>query len=827
MTIKEKWVSLDELRAILADASFPSVSIDASDVGGLTPGSIPFADATGFLAQDNANLFWDETNARLGLNQTTPTARIDIVAEASFPGINIEAGASGEMSTPDGQQFRWGHWNAVDTFTERLKFDAAGIFYISYLTTGSVIFAGAGGEIKQDNADFRWDTANKRLGIGKVPANVLDVDGAGTVTGGTSYGGVVARFSTTDDKHISVSIDANTGKDPVLSFAEDGSCIWDIRNDALAPDEFQIRYQVAEVNLTYFAITASGDVQIPLGYLALMNNEELRFYDNGNYVGFEAPALGADQIWILPTADGPANEVWGTDGAGNIIWRTHDELAGFVLKEHRAWEDSIAQNIHNDNISEGSVTQHVGAVDHDALLNTHANPYKLDDLAVPDDNTDLDFSTALHGLVPKGTDVGNFLKDDGTWAAPAGGGDVTAAANITDHAIVRGNGGVKGVQDSGVIIDDVDNVTGMVTLTLPNEGLHLLDTGGDHDLIIKPGTDLGADRILTITTGDAARAITLSGNPTLDDWFDQAVKQASSPTFAGAILTGNLEIKTDTTYIEFEDSDADSDAWIGFQADDNFIFKFSAANKARYGYLGIVPYTVTLGNSYASGYLNLITGANMMFQVTASMASGNRFAFKPLHTGNDGMTAASGEQAFMYIQPAVTQSGTANYVGLLVDVTENTIGSGTNELLALRLATVDKFTVDNAGNVFVAGYIGVNHVTPRVRVQIGGDTPITPSVEGLQLRVNEAGVYIMAIENDDAAGWGLHIDCDSTSSGDPALLILGGSQELLRVECNGNTYVADHGGAATDMVINVCYGTGAAPAANTTTIGALYIKYTA
>jgi len=75
MTIKEKWVSLDELRAILADASFPSVSIDASDVGGLTPGSIPFADATGFLAQDNANLFWDETNARLGLNQTTPTAR--------------------------------------------------------------------------------------------------------------------------------------------------------------------------------------------------------------------------------------------------------------------------------------------------------------------------------------------------------------------------------------------------------------------------------------------------------------------------------------------------------------------------------------------------------------------------------------------------------------------------------------------------------------------------------------------------------------------------------------------------------------------------------
>ncbi len=38
---------------------------------------------------------------------------------------------------------------------------------------------------------------------------------------------------------------------------------------------------------------------------------------------------------------------------------------------------------------------------------------------------------------------------------------------------------------------------------------------------------------------------------------------------------------------------------------------------------------------------------------------------------------------------------------------------------------------------------------------------------------------------------------------------------------------ADHGAAATDQVINVCYGTGAPPAANTTTIGALFVKYTA
>ena len=42
-----------------------------------------------------------------------------------------------------------------------------------------------------------------------------------------------------------------------------------------------------------------------------------------------------------------------------------------------------------------------------------------------------------------------------------------------------------------------------------------------------------------------------------------------------------------------------------------------------------------------------------------------------------------------------------------------------------------------------------------------------------------------------------------------------------------NMEASDHGTAATDMLVNVCYGTGAAPAANTTTEGTLYITYTA
>lgn len=61
-----------------------------------------------------------------------------------------------------------------------------------------------------------------------------------------------------------------------------------------------------------------------------------------------------------------------------------------------------------------------------------ADAIKLDDLATPDDNTDLDFSITRHGLVPKGTNVGNFLKDDGTWAATGGGLAMKAGQETTD-----------------------------------------------------------------------------------------------------------------------------------------------------------------------------------------------------------------------------------------------------------------------------------------------------------------------------------------------------------------------------------------------------------
>ena len=53
------------------------------------------------------------------------------------------------------------------------------------------------------------------------------------------------------------------------------------------------------------------------------------------------------------------------------------------------------------------------------------------------------------------------------------------------------------------------------------------------------------------------------------------------------------------------------------------------------------------------------------------------------------------------------------------------------------------------------------------------------------------------------------------------------AQDAVTKNYADNLVVADHGTASTDQVVNVCYGTGEPPAANTTTEGALFIKYTA
>jgi hypothetical protein len=80
-------------------------------------------------------------------------------------------------------------------------------------------------------------------------------------------------------------------------------------------------------------------------------------------------------------------------------------------------------------------------------------------------------------------------------------------------------------------------------LTFPNTGLHLLDTNASHDLILVPGSDLTADRTLTITTGDASRTLTLTGNASISgtNTGDQTAQAIATAIDADATAEATLK----------------------------------------------------------------------------------------------------------------------------------------------------------------------------------------------------------------------------------------------------------------------------------------------
>lgn len=89
-------------------------------------------------------------------------------------------------------------------------------------------------------------------------------------------------------------------------------------------------------------------------------------------------------------------------------------------------------------------------------------------------------------------------------------GDITTSSSFTAWDIDADAVGPTELANAG----DYD-LTG--TLTLDSDALQLDDTNASHQLILTPGSDLTADRVLTLTTGDAARTLTISANATLND----------------------------------------------------------------------------------------------------------------------------------------------------------------------------------------------------------------------------------------------------------------------------------------------------------------------
>lgn len=96
---------------IAASGGGGGVSI-GDTVGSGTSGSILFVDASTNLAQDNGELYWDNTNNRLGIGTTSPSAAIEVDAGASTEYAILSTGANGRVGLTT--QYGGIHFNNVE-----------------------------------------------------------------------------------------------------------------------------------------------------------------------------------------------------------------------------------------------------------------------------------------------------------------------------------------------------------------------------------------------------------------------------------------------------------------------------------------------------------------------------------------------------------------------------------------------------------------------------------------------------------------------------------------------------------------------------------------
>jgi len=271
----------------------------------LTQGSILFAGENGYFTEDADNLFWDDTLKVLEvLCPTTPV---------SYGNIYIGKGVIGAG-------------NSVGTRNVILGYEAGYNNTSGYQDTFLGYYAG-----RSNTSAYKGTLIGAKSGyyITTSPSNTC----LGYMSGIT--------ITTGDGKNVCIGEFADagtTGKENVSVGYNSLSALWDgFRNTCIGYAsnvwDGDSQYRIA---IGYNAISKEDNLCAIGGLsatdsvnLAIFYNREFRFYDDGNnYVGFKAPALSADQIWVLPTADGVANQPWGSDGGGTLQWLT--TLAGLT-----------------------------------------------------------------------------------------------------------------------------------------------------------------------------------------------------------------------------------------------------------------------------------------------------------------------------------------------------------------------------------------------------------------------------------------------------------------------------------------------------------------
>jgi hypothetical protein len=102
----------------------------------LTLGSLPFIGTSGALTQDNANLFYDDTNNRLGIGTNAPTTPLDVFGSGIISRINGTSTNNGFLGFASAGSNKWSVGNVQSDHRFRIFSEANTAELVSLLQTG-------------------------------------------------------------------------------------------------------------------------------------------------------------------------------------------------------------------------------------------------------------------------------------------------------------------------------------------------------------------------------------------------------------------------------------------------------------------------------------------------------------------------------------------------------------------------------------------------------------------------------------------------------------------------------------------------------------------
>lgn len=269
-------------------------------LSGMTSGSVFFAGTSGVVSQDNANLFWDDTNNRLGIGTTSLSSPLHILktaAAAITPAIRVENLSS---SAGTGASIDFYHDNAGTTATGRIRFQrstlgaAFGDYFIDLGASGS--FA----NVLSGNVNTGMSTNG--LIVTSNDANIIG-------SGSQASAGKFTR-ATTDSTSIfdalylirNPSTAASAGMGVSMAFAAKGS------NGVL--------YDTARIRSVATTVTA-GAMQTYLSFDTAKGaplSESLRIDTSGNLlIGTTTTTASGGLIQLATGTTAATGILWGTD----------------------------------------------------------------------------------------------------------------------------------------------------------------------------------------------------------------------------------------------------------------------------------------------------------------------------------------------------------------------------------------------------------------------------------------------------------------------------------------------------------------------------------